>query len=130
GDSGASSNEEQDYNLPGLGLIMANAIKELAGDEPYLMAGISLGTNILAESLAFDLLPLGVVLGGSCIVGGVYTVNSFVMPNTNVYVVFTAQSSLNEVNQYASQVMLSTEEEDVTDFIADYYRVKTPFRSA
>lgn len=129
GDSGASSIEQQDYNLPGLGLIMANAIKELAGDKPYLMAGISLGTNILAEALANDLEPAGVVLGGSCIVGGDYTVNSFVMPNTNVYVVFTDDSSLNEVSQYASQAMLSTEEEGVNDFISDYYRVKVPFRS-
>lgn len=129
GDSGASSNEEHDYNLAGFGLIMANAIKELAGDKPYLLAGISLGTNILAEALAFDLHPMGIVLGGSCIVGGAYTVNSFVMPNTNVHVVFSAQSSLNEVSQYASQVMLSTEEDDVNDFISDYYRVKVPVRS-
>lgn len=130
GDSGTSTNGAQDFNLPALGQIMAIAIKELAGDKPYIMAGISLGTNILAEALAFDLQPVGLVLGGSCIVGGAYTVNSFVMPNTNVYVVFTDESSLNEVSQYTSQVMLSTAEEDVHDFISDYYRVKIPFRSA
>lgn len=129
GDSGASANPEQDYSLPGLGLIIANAIKALAGNDAYILVGLSLGTNILAEALAFDLKPSGIVLAGSCIVGGKYTIESFVKPDTNVHVVFTEQSPEAEVKKYTSEVMFNPDEIDIEEFISDYYRVKPSFRS-
>lgn len=129
GDSGASTNPEQDYSLPGLGLIVANAIKALADNDAYVLVGLSLGTNILAEALAFDLKPAGIVLAGSCIVGGKYTIESFVKPDTNVHVVFTEQSPKTELRKYASEVMFAPDAIDIEEFISDYYRVKSYFRS-
>lgn len=50
GDSEGSSNPTADYTVPQMGKIVAAAIQSLAGENPYLLAAISLGTNILAES--------------------------------------------------------------------------------
>lgn len=130
GDSDAAANPAADYSIPGLAAIVAAAIKVLAGKNPYLMTAISLGTNVLAESLAFDLHPEGIVLAGSCLVGGKYTLNSFAYPNTHIHVVFTEQAPEGEVRQYAAQVMTNDKEAIVDEFVADYYRVKLPFRSA
>jgi pimeloyl-ACP methyl ester carboxylesterase len=129
GDSAASANPAQDYSIPGLGAIMAAAIKVLAADQPYILAALSLGTNILAESLAFGLQPSGLVLAGSCLIGGKYTLDSFAYPDTNVGVVFTEQAGQNEVRAYASEVMTNRDKSVVEAFVNDYYQVKPPFRS-
>jgi pimeloyl-ACP methyl ester carboxylesterase len=129
GDSEVAANPATDYSIPGLGAIMALAIKSLAGSSPYLMTGLSLGTNILAESLAFELRPGGIVLAGSCLVGEKYSLDSFAYPDTHIHVVFTEQAPENEVRKYAAQVMTNDKEAIVDEFIADYYGVKLPFRS-
>lgn len=129
GDSEVSADPDADYSIPGLGAIMAAAIKALTTGAPYILAALSLGTNILAESLAFDLQPAGLVLAGSCLVGKKHTLDKFVYPDTNVAVVFTEQAPQNEVRLYASQVMINNDESLLDDFVADYYQVKLPFRS-
>lgn len=127
GESDASAHPFLDYNIPGLGSIMATAIRVLAGSHPYLLVSLSLGTCILAEALEFGLHPQGIVLAGSCIVGGEYTLDKVIKPNTNVHVVFTEQSPENEVREYAKEVMLSNDR--VEEFVSDYYKVKPLFRS-
>lgn len=130
GDSEAAPMPEADYSIPGLGAIVAAAISSIAGTSPYLMAGLSLGTNILAESLAFKLSPSGIVIAGSCLVGGKYTLDNFAYPGTNVHVVFTEEAPEDEVRKYASQVMMSQSKTDTDEFVANYYKVKLPFRSS
>jgi pimeloyl-ACP methyl ester carboxylesterase len=129
GGSGTSLNPAEDYSLPGLGLIIAKAIQAVAGNDSYMIVGLSLGTNILAEALAFKLKPQGIVLAGSCIIGGKYTIDKLVRPNTNVFVVFTEKSPEAEVVKYASEVMFSNDENYVKEFIKDYYGVKSRFRA-
>ncbi|MBB5439415.1 pimeloyl-ACP methyl ester carboxylesterase [Pedobacter sp. AK017] len=130
GDSGASADPGADYSIPGLGAIVAAAIKVLTADRPYILVALSLGTNIMAESLAFGLHPAGIVLAGSCLIGEKYTLDSFVYPDTNVAVVFTEQAPQNEVRLYASQVMSNSDASVVEEFVTDYYQVKLPFRSS
>jgi pimeloyl-ACP methyl ester carboxylesterase len=128
GNSDSSNDPETDYTLPGLGFIMANAIKSLVQDKPYILVGLSLGTNILAESLAFDLHPAGIVLISACIIGNNYSIEGLAKSNTNVHVVFTERSPEDEVSTYASQAMQSTDKNDISEFIADYYIVKPQLR--
>nr|WP_121271716.1 alpha/beta hydrolase [Pedobacter schmidteae] len=130
GDSEGSSDPDGDYSIPALGKIVATAIKSIAKESPYLIAAVSLGTNILAESLAFNLNPEGIILAGSCLVGEKYTMDTFIYPGTNVHVVFTEQSPENDVRTYASQVMTTRDTAVVNEFVTDYYRVKPQFRSA
>jgi pimeloyl-ACP methyl ester carboxylesterase len=130
GSSDISLTPKADYTFYGLGLFMASAIKILAGEHPYLVTGLSLGTNISAEALAYDLTPAGVVLAGSCIAGGYITVQDFVLPDTHVFVVFTGQAAITDVRKYAAEVMYSNDEIDVNAFVEDYYRTDPQFRSA
>lgn len=92
GDSAVATDSASGYSIPGLGATLATTIKTLAGIRPYIIAGISLGTNIIAEPLAFGLQPQGLVLAGSCLVGGKYTLNSFAYPETHIHVVFTEEA--------------------------------------
>jgi pimeloyl-ACP methyl ester carboxylesterase len=76
-----------DCSLKGLGAIMASAINLLANNRPYIIAGMSLGTNIIAEMLAYNIIPAGLVLASPCIVSAELRVETFAKPGTHVGVV-------------------------------------------
>ncbi len=44
GGSGPSPNPDKDYSLPALGEIVADAVKRLSADKPYILAGLSLAS--------------------------------------------------------------------------------------
>jgi pimeloyl-ACP methyl ester carboxylesterase len=129
GNSGFFSEENQAYSLPGLGGIMANAVRQLANNQPYIIAGVSLGTNIVAEMLAFNLAPAGLVLAGPCIAGEICPVEKIIKPGTHVGVVFTDDPDMQDVAQYARETSLSNEADDLQSFLEDFRLVKKPFRS-
>ncbi|SDD75652.1 Pimeloyl-ACP methyl ester carboxylesterase [Mucilaginibacter pineti] len=129
GGSDISQTPAADYTFHGLGSLMASAIKILAGEHPYLLAGLSLGTNILAEALAYDLNPAGIVLASSCVAGNNITVQDFVLPDTHVFVVFTGQAADVDVRKYAAEVLYNDNEIDANVFVEDYYRTDPQFRS-
>ncbi|CAN5531214.1 hypothetical protein BH10BAC2_BH10BAC2_08990 [soil metagenome] len=127
GDSGTATDEV--CTLPGLAGIMCEAVLQLKNDNPYILAGLSISTNIITEMLAYDVQPLGLVLSGPCIVGENYPVEKFIKPNTHVAVVFTDDPEEKDVRSYAAETSASCDEEDIHIFMEDFKAVKKPFRS-
>jgi len=127
GDS--NEGDESFYTLKGLAEMMSNAVEQLAENKPYILAGISLSTNIIAEMLAFDVKPTGLVLAGPCIVGKDYEVSKFIKPNTHVGVVFIDHSDENDILSYAHETSASRDPDDVKIFMEDFKNVKGNFRS-
>ncbi|WP_158638439.1 alpha/beta fold hydrolase [Panacibacter ginsenosidivorans] len=128
GDSDAF--DTKNYTLPGLAKLMCEAVKQLSDNKPYILAGISLSTNIIAEMLAYDVAPKGLVLAGPCIVGKDFTIEKFVKPNTHVGVVFTDEPAEVDVHNYGRETCLSKDEDDINIFMEDFKAVKNPFRSS
>lgn len=126
GDSGTA--DLSLYSLTGLGEIISEAIHKLANDSPYIVAGISMGTNVIAEMLPL-ILPVGIVLAGTCLFGEKYPIESFVKPNTHVSVVFTDNPREEELKAYATETSLSIDSNDIHTFLEDFKKVKPPFRS-
>ncbi len=118
-----------DCSLPGLAKLLSNAAKQLAQNRPFILAGVSLATNIIAEMLAYDIKPEGIVLAGSCIVGGEFTLEKMVKANTHVGVVFQDEASAEEVDAYAKETSLFGAKDDLEYFRQDYANVAKPFRS-
>jgi len=119
----------EDCTLPRLAQIMSEAVTALAGDASYMLVGVSLATNIIAEMLYYHLTPAGIVLAGPCIIGDRITMEQIAKPHTHVGVVFTDEASPDEVLQYAGETSLSREASDATLFIKNYEAVQKPFRS-
>lgn len=128
--SHGDSDAAEVYNLPVLAALMAKAVKLLADGKPYILAGISLSTNIIAEMFAYDMNPEGLVLAGPCIIGENVGVEKWLKPNTHVGVVFTDSADMNDVIAYAKETSLSEDENDLRIFLEDYNKVKPPFRSS
>ena len=101
---------------------MSSAVKLLAHDKPYIIAGISLGTNIVAEMLSFNIEPVGLVLAGPSLLNNELPVEKLAKPGTHVGVVFIEDAAENDVMFYAKETSLSEDEEDHNIFIEDYKR--------
>lgn len=129
GNSAQSVSPDAVYTFYGLGAIIAKTIKILSRGNPYLLAGLSLGTNILTEALAFDLAPVGLLLAGSCVAGQNISVQDFVLPHTHVSVVFTPQADEADIRAYALEVMHNASAIEIEEFVADYHRADPQFRS-
>lgn len=127
GDSGLAPHSN-DCTLRGLGAIMSSAVKQLAHDKPYIIAGMSLGTNIVAEMLSFNIDPVGLVLSGPSLVSNELPVETFVKAGTHVGVVFTEDAAENDVMLYARETSASNDEEDINIFMEDYKITDKKFR--
>jgi len=119
-----------DYSLPVLGRIISAAINGLAAGHAYIVAGLSLGTNVLAEALGHSLKPNGIVLIGSCIIGGPCSMEVVFLPDIDIHAAFTDDVSEDELLQYWSLAGISgPEDEKYPLFAADYYATQDNFRS-
>ena len=129
GDSGEAADPIHTYNLLKLGEIMALSLIQLLNGGPFIIAGVSLGTNIVTEMLGTQIFPEGIILISPSIVGESITIDQFVKPNTHVHVVFTDEPSFSDVEAYARETSFANEE-DIQIFLEDYKTVKGAFRSS
>lgn len=127
GDSDAL--DTKNYTLPRMAEIIFKCISRLIDGKPFIIAGVSLGTNIIAEMLALDIHPKGLVLAGPCVFGKDYNVAQFAKPNTHVGVVFDDNPKEEDVLEYANETSASSKDEDLKLFLEDFKKVKIPFRS-
>ncbi|WP_345949542.1 alpha/beta hydrolase [Mucilaginibacter sp. PAMB04274] len=69
GESSHAENPVEDYTIIKLGGLMYNTINQLSDGKPFIVCGFSLGSNVVAEMLTFDLRPKGIILVSPSIVG-------------------------------------------------------------
>lgn len=115
-------------SLIGLAKIMVRAILQIADSKPFIVIGVSLATNMVAEMLYEKFYPVGIVLAGPCLVNEHYTVEKLVKPGTHVHVVFTEDAPAHEVHNYALETSLSRDEWDIKCFEDDYFSTQSRFR--
>ena len=128
GESARSTQPEKDYTIKGLANVGAKIINALVDGKPYVIAGLSLGTNILAEMLN-DIEPAGIVMVGSSIVGNNIRLDKIAKTGTHVDVVFREDGLNDEVNAYANEVMFHPSADEVNDFINSYFVTDKKLRS-
>lgn len=126
GESGAMTTS---YSLFNLGAIMAEAVSKLARARPMILVGTSIGTNIVAEILNYQVHPLGVVLIGPCIVGGRITLDAIAYPDTKVGVCFIDSPQESEIEAMFRQVVNRIDDSMLSEFLHDFKGVKDGFRS-
>jgi pimeloyl-ACP methyl ester carboxylesterase len=121
--------EPASCSVTGLARICGKALELLHDDKPFILAGISLATNIIAEMLAFQPVPKGLVLAGPCIVGKEYPLQSQIKNETHVHVVFQDEPDAAHLLAYVRETSVSTDPEDLEWFIKDFKAVQSPLRS-
>jgi len=126
---GRSEAMHTSYSLPNIAAIMAEAVSKLADGKPLILVGASIGTNIVAEILNYQVHPLGVVLIGPCIVGGYIMFDAIAYPDTKVGVCFIDDPDESEIEAMFRQVVNRIDDTMLNGFLRDFNRVKDGFRS-
>ncbi|CAN5136146.1 alpha/beta hydrolase [soil metagenome] len=126
----ATLNENADFSLPGIAKIMAAAALQLVNNAPYIICSVSLGTNIVAEMLNCDIKPVGLIMAGPCIVGEGFGMEKLLLPGADPSAVFAENVPHESVVKYAGETSISSDVNDITYFLKDYYSVQGNFRSA
>lgn len=130
GRSSVSPDPENDYGLKGLGRIMAKAVQAFSSEDNYILCGVSLGTNIIAEMIACGINPKGLVLAGSCIIGGDYSLDRVFLPGIDTAFLFQDFPPAETVEKGYKAVLSTTDIDDLQQIIKDYFSVQAPFRSS
>jgi len=126
----APINENGDFSLPGISIIMAAALLKLVNDKPYIICSVSLGTNIVTEMLLNNIEPIGLVMAGPCIAGKDFGLDKMMLADTDTSAVFAENVPEESVLNYASAASLSDYQEDLVCFLKDYHSVQGKFRSS
>lgn len=129
GQSGVAPNPAETYTAPGLAAVMAGAVQQLANGKPYILAGISLGTSVVAEMLLLKLTPAGIILASPCIIGGAINATSFGKPGADLTPAFTDNPDAASVQQYLNILYNGQDAADTQMLKHSYYAVQAPFRS-
>jgi pimeloyl-ACP methyl ester carboxylesterase len=125
GSSSHSSSVLEDFSPIYTGKIMAAAVQQLAGEKPFCLAGISYGTNIVAEMLN-HLKPLGIALFSPSVIGADCGLGKLGLNGESIYLKDIVP--VNEAREfYADQLADHSREES---YIADYYSTQKEFRGA
>lgn len=129
GFSAASPDPDNDYSPLRLGEIMAEAVDRLAKDQSYILAGFSLGTNIIGEMLRCDLTPSGIVLVSSCVIRTVNDLEDVFLPNENANNFFNDSVSDEGLDKLARDCFYLADSGSLETFKSDFHKTKSPFRS-
>jgi pimeloyl-ACP methyl ester carboxylesterase len=119
-----------DFSLPAIAKIMGTAISQLADGKPFIICGVSLGTNIVAEMLTDTFQPKGLLMAGPCVVGKGFELDKIILPGADVTAVFAENLPETIVTRYAGETSISPDDKDRESFLTDYYAVKGNFRSS
>ncbi len=118
------------YSMPSLAEILSNAIKELSKNNgDYILTGFSLGTNAVAETLAFDIEPAGMVIAGSCLLGGDIDFSKVAHPEFDATVIFTGHPPKEQIDKYWDKALPRSTTEEIGMFRQDYDSTDSFFRS-
>jgi len=121
-----------EYSLPAMARVLSMAIDQLAAEQPYIIAGLSLGVNIVAEMLGQGIAPAGIAAVTSCAIGKEYPMDIVFQPGIDMSVSVTDDVPADALEQYWTDAGLCVHDKDGEKFRAfaeDYYAVRDNFRS-
>jgi pimeloyl-ACP methyl ester carboxylesterase len=117
------------YSLPGIAKVMAEAVIQLTGNKKYLLVGVSIGTNIIAEMIGIGLRPRGILLAGPCIISKEYPVDKIIIPDTKINIFFEDEPSNEDLIDSNKLAVNYPSNEQMEVFLSDFKLVKDNFRS-
>lgn len=121
---------EKIYSMPAMAEVISKAIVELSAGKEYIIAGFSIGTNIVAETLAYEVAPAGLVFAGSCLLGGNIAFSDVAHPDFDATVIFTENPPKEDVDKFWINALPRSGADEVRLFREDYDKADPPFRSS
>ena len=122
------SESAEDYSLKGLGKVVDKIIDSLKIKE-YILVTLSIGSNMVAETLETLKGCKGIFMAGACLIGEKFPVSSLVQPFPYMHLLSASQATVDELENYAQYDMFHPSKEDVQKFVAAYQNTDPVFRN-
>lgn len=117
-------------NLLWFAEIMSKCVIEISKGQPYILCGLSLGGNIIAEMLATAINPLALVLIGSNFVGEGITPSDIISDALVSEVLYTNTASLEDIQLYLQRASIARNQTNQDLLLKNYLQVDSRFREA
>jgi pimeloyl-ACP methyl ester carboxylesterase len=130
GQSSRSISPFEDYSPIRTARYLSEAIRNLARGKPFILAGFSYGTNMVAEMLEFEIMPRGIVLIGSCVVGKDHGLDKVFKKNDLPSIFFYNETNKELVKNSIANSLSEPAERDVEVLTEDYLKVSPDFKPA
>jgi pimeloyl-ACP methyl ester carboxylesterase len=129
GDSSEIALQSNTLSIAALGNAIRDFIDTLALQN-FIVVGLSLGTNIACEALCKNNVS-GVVLAGSCVIGGDCTLEDVFLSKKDTSILFADAVNADAYKNLLSSILTNRSFAKYGQgIINDYLRVKLPFRSS
>lgn len=100
--------------------VLACAVKELSNGGPFILVGLSLGTNLVAEMLTQDVQPAGIALLGSCILGSGHNLLNIGLEGADLTPLFSETASNEAIQACIKSACLSKDQSIHRQLLEDY----------
>jgi pimeloyl-ACP methyl ester carboxylesterase len=130
GKSSDSKVPELDYSPLNTATILSQIIKSLAKTNPYILIGFSYGTNVVVEMLKHELIPKGLVLAGSCVLGKGYGMERVFVQGQHPSILFYNEPDKDIVEKWFSEELVSASKYDIKTLLDGYLKVSSDFKPA
>ena len=117
-------------NLLWLAAILSKCILEISAGRRYILCGLSLGGNVIAEMLATNIDPSALIFVGSNFVGDDVTPSDIITDALVNEVLYTNTASLADVQFYMQRASVVKNRNNQTLLLKDYQQVDSRFRDA
>lgn len=127
--SDAAMDITDSYSLSGIASLMTKVVTQLADGKSFLLAGVSLGTNIVSEMLSYLPQPIGIVLVSPCVISTMDDLQKVFLPNPNAGLLFQDEIEQEELEKLARDFFFIGDAVELNRYTEDFLAVKAPFRS-
>lgn len=117
------------YALPELGRLLAEAVKLLSDASPYILVGVSLGTNIIGEMIAHNLQPAGVALLSPTIVSSVEDLQDIFTDNPHSAAFFGDKVDEEQAMLLSNECFYNKDKTTLSLFKNDFLNTAPEFRT-
>ena len=130
GSSGEPEDPDLGYSLKSIGTLLKNAVETIAGKDPYIVIGFSLGTNVIGEMISSGLQPAGIVLISPCIISTANDIPAVFLPNPNANLFFSENADMEILKDLSADCFQNHESESRLTFEEDFIHTRPSFRPA
>ena len=127
GKSDRSQESRKHYSLKGLSEILIKVLEKLGLSE-FVLIGLSLGTNLIAEGIARIKNCKGIVLAAPCLLSDEFPVEKLLIPSPYGHVFATAFPSESDISGFVKLMMTNLPEEYFDSSIQDFKATDPNYR--
>lgn len=117
-------------NLLWFAEILSKCVVEISDGEPYILCGLSLGGNVIAEMLATNINPSALIFIGSNFVGEGITPIDIISDDLVSSVLYTNTAPLEDIQLYLQRASIASSQINQDLLLKDYLQVDSRFRDA